>query len=150
MHSRLDLIGERSVARQRPRRGLASLIALTLLFSIVVVAGTLVQGLRDLRSGDGFAPFWRDFRRAVVYDDSISIRNKTQFPVIFGDAEEGSERFAVLYEHLFNTRMRECVASETPSKQADGRYFLACDPFVLLFAQDPRGKWRFSEFGLYE
>jgi hypothetical protein len=150
MHSRLDLSQGHPASRQGRRRGVASLVALILLFGIFVVGGTLLDGLRDFRPNDGFNAFWRDFRRAVVYDDSLSIRNKTQFPVVFGDAEEGSERFKELYDHLFNTRMRECVASERPTKQIDGRYFLACDPFILLFAQDSRGKWRFSEFGLYE
>ncbi len=108
------------------------------------ITGTAMAGTATSGAVVSFAPDWTRFATAAATGDADTVRALTRFPFLFEGRELGADRFASIWAGLFTPGVRQCMGTAQPQME-DGRFVIACAPYVFYFAQGANG-WRLSEF----
>jgi len=94
-----------------------------------------------------FSSFWRTFKAAIARNDKQAVADITKLPFLFDSKDRDREGFVKIYPELFTRKIRRCVATAKPVKEAEN-YEIFCGDLILYFGKDTDGKYKFLEFGV--
>ncbi len=127
------------------------LLFLWLILSGVSLATTAVN---YSQRNDGFPPFWKKFKTAVISRDQKHVAALSKFPLTLSngaaniaDRAELARRFSDVFDH--DTNAAQCFASKEPTidTESANRYTIACpnkdDNFVVYEFERSGTDWKF-------
>ena len=121
------------------KRQLATIIILALSISIVPA--------QTSTKPETFGAFWKTFKVAIARNDKEAIADLTKLPFLYDSQERDRAGFLKIYGQLFTRKVRRCIATARPQKDAD-TYEVYCGELIFYFSKDTEGKYQFREFGV--
>ena len=97
------------------------------------------------RADHSFASFWSRFKTAVAKNDKELVASMTKLPFLYAGKERNRAEFIRIFEGLFTTKVKKCLASAKPLKDGDS-YELFCAKTIFYFSR-VEGQYKFTEIG---
>ena len=118
------------------------------LATIVLLAQSIsIAPAQTSTKPETFATFWKTFKGAIARNDKEAIADLTKLPFLYDSQERDRAGFLKIYGQLFTPKIRRCMATAKPKKDAD-TYEVYCGELIFYFSKDTEGKYQFREFGV--
>src|SRR5436190_6301566 len=118
------------------------LAALTLLSSALTFSNA-----QTTSTTTDFGSFWKTFKATVARNDKQAVADVTKLPFLYDSKERDREGFIKIYDQLFTSKIRRCIATAKPKKEG-ANYDVFCGDLIFYFGKDTDGKYKLLEFGV--